>query len=111
MSLLIKALATAEKDKQAELKKKRANGPASEAAPELALEPLQTGVPETDDAASAPEAADIGVVKSSELSLAAAEFGASGLALQNEADLAAPQPSANKRARPNAAENRAAGYA
>jgi len=40
MSLLIKALATAEKDKQAELKKKRAAEPAADVASPLALESL-----------------------------------------------------------------------
>lgn len=109
MSLLIKALATAEKEKQAELKKKRAAEPATNVASPLALEPLPAKDSEiASKPASALAADEISAAEKSELSLdvdASADVDAS---LLEESGLAIPEPDSDKYVKSNPVDNKTA---
>lgn len=110
MSLLIKALATAEKDKQAELKKKQAIESATDVASPLALEPISAkgaGVP--GETALALAADEISAAEKSELSLAADESNNEDSSLLEESGLAIPQPDSGKYVKSNPVGNKPAG--
>ena len=93
MSLLIKALATAEKDKQAELKKKQAAESATDVSSPLALESLSaTG--------------ESGSAEKSELNPASDEPYGGNLSLLDESGLAAPEVAVDKYAKSNSAVNK-----
>jgi tetratricopeptide (TPR) repeat protein len=110
MSLLIKALASAEKDKQAELNKKVGNERSVELSPALELasieestqvetaQPLQLSVTE------APQAK---AVESSALSLAPDSFGDERVSLEAEAGLSAKNTANNLHVKPEARVNKA----
>jgi tetratricopeptide (TPR) repeat protein len=110
MSLLIKALASAEKDKQAELNKKVGNERSVEFSPALELasieastqvetaQPLQLSVTE------APQAK---AVESSALSLAPDSFGDERVSLEAEAGLSAKNTANNLHVKPEAPVNKA----
>lgn len=109
MSLLIKALATAEKDKQAELKKRRAAESVTDVASPLALEPIlakDAGV--LGETVLALAADEISAAEKSELSLAADESDDGNLSLLEESGLATSQPAPDKYVKSNPVDNKPA---
>jgi tetratricopeptide (TPR) repeat protein len=108
MSLLIKALASAEKDKQAEFNKKSS----VDASSVLELAPLGVAVSIKDEAPqpivdNVTDGSKAKPVESSTLNLAPDTFGDNRLSLEEEAGLSAPNAANNLYAKPKANTNKA----
>ncbi|MFA7349240.1 MAG: hypothetical protein WC009_00650 [Methylotenera sp.] len=110
MSLLIKALASAEKDKQAELNKKVGNERSVELSPALELASIEanaqveTAPPLQLSVTEAPQAK---TVESSALSLAPDSFGDGRVSLEEEAGLSAQNAANNLHVKPEVRVNKA----
>ncbi|OGV76766.1 MAG: hypothetical protein A3I83_07625 [Methylotenera sp. RIFCSPLOWO2_02_FULL_45_14] len=113
MSLLIKALASAEKDKQVELNKKSRNEHSVDASPALELASVEVNaqVETTQPVASnVTEKSQVKSDESSELSLAPDALADSGLSLADEAGLSAPMMASKTKASTNKAKTKAGGF-
>lgn len=113
MSLLIKALASAEKDKHTELNKKSRNERSVDAHPalELASVEVNTQVETTRPAASnVTEKSQVESDESSALSLAPDALADNGLSLADEAGLSAPMMASKTKASTNKAKTKESGF-